>query len=129
MMLEVGAVGARVCSVSAVAVLTVAAAVLVVWRRRERRLRREVVSERLMAGCSSRDSAALRDQLEGFRRRLDEELGSVDAVPAPRGPMPAPAPSVPAPARVPSVPSWGAPPPVVAPSFSSPVASTSEGGQ
>jgi hypothetical protein len=105
-MLEVGAVGARACSVSAVAVLTAAAVVYAGLRGREARLRREAVSERLMAGCTSRDNAALREQLEGFRRRLDEELsGSVGGVSVPRGPSP-----------------------VSAPSFSSPVGSSSEGG-
>jgi hypothetical protein len=54
---------------SAVAVLAVAAAVLVVVSR-ERRLRREAASCRLMAGCAHRDNAALWEQLEVFRQRV-----------------------------------------------------------
>ncbi|PSK57043.1 hypothetical protein B0E38_02574 [Streptomyces sp. 111WW2] len=66
--------GARAC-VAAVVVFTAAAAAVVV-RRREARWRREVVSERLMAGCAVRDSAALRLELDRFRRRLDVELAA-----------------------------------------------------
>jgi len=79
--LEVSALGARACCVSAVAVFTAAAVVLAVLRGRERRLRREAVSERLMAGCASRDVVALREQVEGFRARLGVEVGGV---PSPR---------------------------------------------
>jgi hypothetical protein len=53
----------------AVAVLAVAAVVIVAVSR-ERRLRRESVSARLMAGCAHRDTAALAAQLEVFRRRV-----------------------------------------------------------
>ncbi|MFG2970883.1 hypothetical protein ACGFZS_47205 [Streptomyces sp. NPDC048288] len=56
-------------SLSAVAVLA-AAAVLCVLVRRDRRLRRESVSHRLMAGCAHRDNAALAAQVERFERRL-----------------------------------------------------------
>ncbi|MFF7795630.1 hypothetical protein [Streptomyces sp. NPDC007991] len=62
-------------TLAAAAVLTVAAvAVYAVVRRREARLRREAVSERLMAGCVSRDNAALRVELDRFRRRIDPLL-------------------------------------------------------
>jgi hypothetical protein len=63
-MLEVTAVAVR----SALAVAVVAAAVVLVAR--DRRLRRESVSARLMAGCAHRDSAALAAQLEEFRLRV-----------------------------------------------------------
>lgn len=76
--------GARaVCGV-AVVVFTAAAAAFVV-RRREARWRREVVSERLMAGCAVRDMAALRGELERFRRRLDVELAGAAVVSAAAG--------------------------------------------
>jgi hypothetical protein len=67
LLLEVTAVAVR--SVSAVAVLAVAAVVLV-WVSRDRRWRREVAAQRLMAGCAHRDVAALSAQVEEFRRRL-----------------------------------------------------------
>ncbi len=74
--------GARaVCGV-AVVVFTAAAAAFVVVRRREVRWRREVVSERLMAGCAVRDSVALRGELDRFRRRLDVELAGAAVVSA-----------------------------------------------
>ena len=66
--------GARALSVSAVAVLAAAAVAVGVVRRREARLRREAVSERLMAGCASRDNEALRAQLAVFRLRLEREV-------------------------------------------------------
>jgi hypothetical protein len=65
-MLEVTAVAVR--SVSAVAVI--AAAVAIVLVSRDRRLRRQVAAQRLMAGCAHRDVAALSAQVEEFRRRL-----------------------------------------------------------
>lgn len=68
----------------AVVVFTAAAAAFVV-RRREVRWRREVVSERLMAGCAVRDSVALRGELERFRRRLDVELAGAAVVSAAAG--------------------------------------------
>ncbi|MFF6866732.1 hypothetical protein [Streptomyces ardesiacus] len=76
--------GARAC-VAAVVVFTAAAAAFVVVRRREVRLRREVVSERLMAGCAVRDTAALRGELDRFRRRLDVELAAGAVVSAAAG--------------------------------------------
>ncbi|MGQ4393838.1 hypothetical protein ACN6K5_003624 [Streptomyces violaceoruber] len=63
-------------------VFTAAAAAFVVVRRREVRWRREAVSERLMAGCAVRDSAALRGELDRFRRRLDVELAGAAVVAA-----------------------------------------------
>ncbi|MEV5451538.1 hypothetical protein [Streptomyces sp. NPDC052535] len=63
-------------------VFTAAAAAFVVVRRRESRWRREAVSERLMAGCAVRDSAALRSELDRFRRRLDVELAGAAVVSA-----------------------------------------------
>lgn len=69
---------------AAVVVFTAAAAAVVV-RRREARLRREVVSERLMAGCAVRDTAALRGELDRFRRRLDVELAGAAVVSAAAG--------------------------------------------
>jgi hypothetical protein len=60
---------------TAVAAFTVAA--VVVWaavRRRERRLRREAVSERLMAGRMCHDNAALVEELARFQRRVDPLL-------------------------------------------------------
>ncbi|MBZ6211595.1 hypothetical protein KVH31_34435 [Streptomyces olivaceus] len=75
--------GARVCGVSAVAVLAAAAvAVVVVVRRREVRWRREAVSERLMAGCAVRDAETLRGELERFRSRLERELAGAAVVSA-----------------------------------------------
>jgi hypothetical protein len=65
-MLEVTAVAVR--SVSAVAVI--AAAVVLVWVSRDRRLRRQAAAQRLMAGCAHRDVAALSAQVEEFRQRL-----------------------------------------------------------
>ncbi|CQR59197.1 hypothetical protein [Streptomyces leeuwenhoekii] len=64
------------------AVLTAAVAVYALVVRRERRLRREAVSQRLMAGCVQRDNTALRDQLEGFRRRLAVEMAQQSVVAA-----------------------------------------------
>ncbi|MGP3738004.1 hypothetical protein ACTWJ9_33380 (plasmid) [Streptomyces sp. GDS52] len=66
--------GARVLSVSAAAVLTAAAAVYALLHERDRRLRREAVSERLMAGCAARDNVVLRAEVERFRRRLGQEV-------------------------------------------------------
>jgi uncharacterized membrane protein len=54
---------------TAVAVLAAAAAVLVLVSR-DRRWRRQVAAQRLIAGCAHRDNAALVAQLEEFRRRL-----------------------------------------------------------
>ena len=56
-------------SVVAAAVFT-AAVVVCALVRRDRRLRRSAVSERLMAGCAVRDNAALVAQVEAFERRL-----------------------------------------------------------
>ena len=132
--------GARVLSVSAAAVLAAAVAVYAALCGRERRLRREVVSERLMAGCTSRDVVALREQLEGFRARLGVEVGGV---PSPRGPSaPASRPPESSPPAAPtplssSLSSFAAPVPSVpcpaVPSFCpssppTPVVSSSEGG-
>jgi hypothetical protein len=78
LLLEVSAVMAR--TVSAAAVFTAAVVVYGLLLRRERRLRREAVSQRLVAGCTARDVVALRDQLEVFRARV------LDGVPAPAGP-------------------------------------------
>lgn len=64
---------------------TAAAAAFVVVRRREARWRREAVSERLMAGCAMRDTAALRGELDRFRRRLDVELAGAGVVAAAAG--------------------------------------------
>ncbi|RSN55582.1 hypothetical protein DMH12_15295 [Streptomyces sp. WAC 04229] len=63
---------------SAVVALAAAAAAfgVVAVRRREARLRCRAVSAELMAGCAHRDGAALRAQLDGFRRRLDTELAA-----------------------------------------------------
>ena len=63
-------------TVSTAAVFAAAVAVCAAVRRERalRRLRREAVSERLMAGCQSRDNEALRDQLMAFRRRIDLEM-------------------------------------------------------
>jgi hypothetical protein len=72
--LEVSALGARVLSVSAAAVFTAAVVFYGLLRGRERRLRREAVSQRLVAGCTARDVVALRDQLEVFRVRLSQEV-------------------------------------------------------
>lgn len=64
-------------TVTAAAVFTAAAAVYVaVLVRQERRLRREAVVQRLMAGCAHRDNEALREQLEGFRLRLGPLLAA-----------------------------------------------------
>jgi hypothetical protein len=62
-----------------VAAAVLAAAVVVcALVRRDRRLRREVVSQRLMAGCAHRDNAALVAQVEAFERRLGSLLGAGD---------------------------------------------------
>lgn len=63
---------ARTCW--AAAVLAAAVAVYALVERDRRRLQRSVTAERLMAGCASRDSDALRTQLEVFRRRMDLEV-------------------------------------------------------
>jgi hypothetical protein len=78
-MLEVTAVAVR--SAPAVAVFAAAAVVLVWVSRDRRRLRREAVASRLMAGCAHRDNAALVAQLEMFRRRLHQAGAGPDLVP------------------------------------------------
>ena len=60
--------------VSAAAVLAAAVAVYAVLRERDRRLRREAAAQRQMAGGAHRDTVALREQLEVFRRRLNPLL-------------------------------------------------------
>lgn len=79
---------------SAAAVLAAVVAVCVVWRERDRRLRRAAVSERLMAGRVYADNAALRCELDRFRRRLEPVL-------APPGPVPPPPSAVPVAGDVP----------------------------
>lgn len=61
-------------TLSAAAAFAAAVAVYALVCRDRRRLRREAVSQRLMAGCQSRDNDALRRELEAFRRRIDLEL-------------------------------------------------------
>lgn len=61
--------------VVAAAVFT-AAVVVCVLVRRDRRLRRESVSQRLMAGCAHRDNAALAAQITAFEERLGPLLGA-----------------------------------------------------
>lgn len=61
-------------SFTAAAALAAAVVVSAVWHRRCRRLRREAVAERLMAGCALRDNAALAREVERFRRRMDAVL-------------------------------------------------------
>jgi hypothetical protein len=56
------------------AAVSVSAVVCVVMHRRCRRLEREATAQRLMAGCESRDNAALHAQVLEFRRRLDREI-------------------------------------------------------
>lgn len=74
--------GARACGVSAVVVLAAVAGAVVVVRGRVRRWRREAVSARLVAGCTSRDAVALRAEVDRFRRRLEVELARSAAVSA-----------------------------------------------
>jgi uncharacterized protein HemX len=57
------------------AAVSVSAVVCVVMQRRCRRLAREATAQRLMAGCETRDNAALHAQVLEFRRRLDREMG------------------------------------------------------
>lgn len=83
-LLEVSAVSARAQILAAAAVLTAAVAVYGLVVRRDRRLRREAVSERLVAGCAARDNAVLRGQVEVFRRRLAAAVAA-DAVVASAG--------------------------------------------
>jgi hypothetical protein len=56
------------------AAVSVSAAVYVLMQRRCRRLAREATAQRLMAGCETRDNAALHAQVLEFRRRLDCEM-------------------------------------------------------
>lgn len=70
-------------SIVAVAALAAAAVVSVLLHRhvgRRRRVRRELVAQRLMAGCVRRDNAALHAQVEVFRRRLDASLAEAAVV-------------------------------------------------
>ena len=112
--------GARGLCVSAAAVLTAAVVVWGLVRSRERRLRCEAVSERLMAGVAVRDSVALRGQLEVFRSRLEREVAGLGSGSGPVVPV-SPVVGVPSPrgegadGRCPSVPQF-------------PVSSSVEGG-
>ncbi|MFK0288269.1 hypothetical protein ACIQVL_48530 [Streptomyces sp. NPDC090499] len=78
-------------ALSAVAVLA-AAAVVCVLVRRDRRLRRSAVSERLMAGCAHRDNVALSAQVDAFEQRLsplvasDDQIDRFEQVPVEGGP-------------------------------------------
>jgi hypothetical protein len=63
------------------AAVSVSAAVYVLMQRRCRRLEREAAAQRLMAGCETRDNAALHAQVLEFRRRLDREIGRQAAAP------------------------------------------------
>jgi uncharacterized protein HemX len=76
----------RARSVCAAAVLAAAVVVYaVVHVRRDRaRLQGQAAAQRLMAGCSERDVAALAAQLEEFRRRLGEAVAQ-DGVAAAAG--------------------------------------------
>lgn len=70
-------------SLTAAAALAAAVAVSALARHvveRRRRTRREVAAERLMAGCTQRDNAALHAQLAAFRRRMDAELARAAVV-------------------------------------------------
>jgi hypothetical protein len=64
------------------AAVSASAAVCVLMQRRCRRLAREATAQRLMAGCETRDNAALRAELLVFRRRLDREIAGEAAVAA-----------------------------------------------
>lgn len=66
----------------AAAVSVSAVALLLVQRQRCRRLERQAVAHRLMAGCEVRDNAALRAQVEVFRARLEREFARQAAVEA-----------------------------------------------
>lgn len=68
--------------------VSVSAAVCVVLRRRCRRLERAATAQRLMAGCETRDNAALHAQVLEFRRRLDREIGRQAPVSAAAGHTP-----------------------------------------
>jgi hypothetical protein len=63
------------------AAVSVSATVYVLMHRRCRRLAREATAQRLMAGCESRDNAALHAQVLEFRRRLDREMARQAAAP------------------------------------------------
>lgn len=78
--MEVSAVSARARTLYAAAVLAAAVAVYAVWRERDRRLRRAAVSERLMAGRVQADNAALRHELDRFRRRIEPVLAQPEPV-------------------------------------------------
>lgn len=84
--------GARAHSLLAAVAFAAAVAVYAVWRERDRRLRREAVAQQLMAGCLSRDNAALRHELDGFRSRLGPVLARpqpvAPAAEVPAGPAP-----------------------------------------
>lgn len=75
---------ARARILSAAAALAAAVAVYGLVVRRDRRLRREAVSQRLVAGCAARDNVVLRHQVEVFRRRLAHVVAA-DAVVASAG--------------------------------------------
>ena len=66
-------------TLSAVTALAVTAVVVLI-RRDRRRLRREAVAERLMAGCAHRDNAALAAELQAFRRRMEPVLARQQVV-------------------------------------------------
>jgi hypothetical protein len=70
------------------AAVSVSAVVCVLMHRRCRRLAREATAQRLMAGCETRDNAALHAQVLEFRRRLDREIGRQAPVPAAAGHAP-----------------------------------------
>jgi hypothetical protein len=61
--------------------VSVSAAVYVLMQRRCRRLAREATAQRLMAGCETRDNAALHAQVLEFRRRLARHMGRLAAAP------------------------------------------------
>jgi hypothetical protein len=63
------------------AAVSVSAVVCVLMHCRCRRLEREATAQRLMAGCETRDNAALHAQVLEFRRRLDREIGRQAAAP------------------------------------------------
>lgn len=70
-------------SLTAAAALAAAVAVSALARqvlRRRRRARGRLAAQRLMAGCAARDNAALRVQMEVFRRRLGVEVARAEAV-------------------------------------------------
>ncbi len=118
-------------TVSAAVAFAAAVAVYALVQARDRRLRREAVSQRLMAGCAARDNVALRGQLDVFRLRLSREVTPAAApsapagVPAFPGPSPAPSAAPPAPAAARSVPGLVAD--AVNPAPCSPIAPSSEG--